>query len=264
MERITELDILSGKRLCTLRVLGSWSPDRHAPSPCGAILFEFEDLSVLCLSPLRFRASQQGSTYCLESGAIASFGFLMRLADSEMAATLVDAIGPSEGTWEGCWTHRAIPQMGARLEAVGAVNTSIDSWVMKFVFEGDAVHQLRYRPDLDGSLEFSEPEHRHRIEIIEVLHPNQPFGWLHPAAPLCFAFEEHCWPSAAMRDWPFSLRKALRASSEPERLRRDVLLRAMRARFAQHPRLQRRLTCLSYPVMCPDCPPDIYEALKAS
>lgn len=264
MERITELDFLRGKRLRAMRVLGPWNSDQRAPSPCGAILFEFENLRALCLSPLRFRVCQQGSAFWLESGAIAAFGFLTRLADPEIAATLVDMVRPGGGAWEGHWTERDIPQIGARVEAVGAIDTGIDSWAMQFVFENGDVQQLRYRLDLDGGLEFSEPEHRHRIKAIEVRDPDQPFGWLHPAAPLCFALEDHCWPSAAMRDWPFSLRKALRASSDPDRLRRDILLRAMRARFAQNPRLKRRLASLSYPVMCPDCPTDVYEALKVS
>lgn len=264
METIPAFDILHGKRLCAVRVLGSWNSDRKALSPCGAMLFKFETESLLCLSPLRFRASQQGTAFGLESGAMASFGFVTRIIDSEKSVMQAYAFGLGEGVWEGGWGMRHIPLVGSRVEAVGAVDTGIDSWAMNFVFEDGAVRQLRYRRDLDGGLEFSEPDHRHRIEVIEVLQPDQPFGWLHPAAPLWFAFENHCWPSAAMRDWPFSVRKTLRASPDPERLRRDILLRAMRARFAQHPRLQRRLACLSYPVLCPECPPDIYEALKAS
>ena len=132
---------------------------------------------------------------------------------------------------------------------------------MEFHFHDESKYELRYRLDLDGSLEFAKPDVRHCITAIEVLSPRQPFGWLHPAAPIPFVHENQCWTSAALRDWPFHLRKAMRNALHPGALRREILLAAMRARFQQSPQWMRRLAHVAYPVTCPDCPSDIYQAL---
>lgn len=257
-------DSLIGRSLRAVRALSPWILNAHAPSPSAAWLFEFDALTLVCLSPLRLRSSQNGSAFGLEGGDLASFGFRIHLADKDTASSMVPSLEPGSSRFEPGWLrlHR-IPLLGQKLTHVRAVRSGLDSWMLEFEFGDGSVRQMRYRLDLDGTLEFAEPGVRHDIGLIEVARPDQPFGWLHPAAPIPFVFDDCCWASAALRDWPFTLRKALRASPDPNGLRHDILLGAMRARFRQNVHWRRRLAHLARPVSCPDCPSDVYTTIKA-
>ena len=256
-------DALIGRRLDAVRALSPWSSSAHALSPSAAWQFQFGDLTLLCLSPLRLRSSQNGSTYGLDSGDWVSFGFRALLVDRETRSSMLVNAGQWSAWGESGWVRmHPVPPLGHRLTMVQACHTDVDGWVMEFIFDGGAQYHLRYRLDLDGSLEFSELDVRHTIAAIDVLSPRQPFGWLHPAAPIPFVLADCCWTSAALPDWPFHLRRAMGNATNSEQLRRDTLLAAMRARFQQNQHWQRRLEHLAYAVICPDCPSDIYEALR--
>jgi hypothetical protein len=263
-EGISPLDALHGRHLLGVTAISPWDPRLRQPSPSAALLLWFGDLSLLCVSPLRFRSSRHGSTFGLESGGTASFRFRIHLGDQETLSWLARV---RDNTWEWLESVRSrleLPQIGVRLARIRAVATDLDSWALEFVFGDGSIRHLRYRPDLDGSLEFNTPGVRHHIEVIEVSSPRQPFGWLHPAAPQPFVFRDFYWQSAALVHWPFFLRQAVRASPDPERAHNDILLGAMCARFQQNTQWRERLAHLVYPVACPDCPSDIYQALKAS
>lgn len=263
MESISAYGILRGRKLVSVRALGAWSANRHALSPSGALLFEFAGLSLLCCSPLRFRASQEGSHVGLASGATATFGFRVYLGPRDAAALLAAGLHESnDGSVSSRWTNLTLPSVGNHLDDIDAIQARDGTWEMEFAFERGITLRLRYRLDLDGSLEFAPASYRYEIDAIKVTGPDGPLGWLHPAAPNPFVLDQRRWKSASFRDWPFTLQKAMRTSAEPERRRHDVLLAAMAARFEQRPRLRRRVAQLRYPVVCADCPADIYDTLR--
>ena len=80
---------LIGRRLDSVQALSPWSSSTHALAPSAAWIFHFEERALLCLSPLRLRSSQQGSTFGLDSGQMVPYGFRVHLADRESIRAMV-------------------------------------------------------------------------------------------------------------------------------------------------------------------------------
>lgn len=137
------------------------------------------------------------------------------------------------------------------------------TWSVKMRFLGGS-YILAWRPDLDGCIEFAPLGHRYVIDRIAINNPAEAFGWLHPAYQHPFALDENCWRSAQVSDWPWPLRKALQSHHEPEKFYREMLSRALAARFRQTPSLRQRLLALRYPVQVKDVPEGLIQELAAA
>jgi hypothetical protein len=196
---------------------------------------------------------------------MARFCFRVRVGERRELFSLVTSLARDSEWQDRGWRRvnrsplydRRLTAVQARLEPEPGAG-----WTLVLQFDQLIEFHVRHRPDLDSALELTEPGRRTEVTVIEVSSPLSPFGWLHPAAPIPFVIGQQCWKTAAEKDWPLDIRKALRVHRSPDRLKHQVLLAAMRARFQQHHNWARRLRQVAYPVICSDCPTHIYEELS--
>ena len=256
---------LVGQKLCQL-----WAFDQDN-FPCstsnsllaGALAWEFEDAVLIFSSPLRHLHCTQGSVIGNEAGSLCDMGFRLTMLSFEDAdAWLARFAGRT--TVDAPHWRRLI---GQRLNAVHLVSNHPNQrqrWHMELVFNEVALPcQVTYRQDLDGLIEVCDSGDHFELREIEVSSPKQAFGWLHPAAPLEFILDEQMWRTAQMSDWPFSVRKQLQTSTQPDAFYRDTLSRALVARFRQHPRYRQRLQALQYPVTVKGVSEDVYAQVRS-
>jgi hypothetical protein len=254
---------LVGQKLCQL-----WAFDQDN-FPCstnssllaGAQAWEFEDAVLVFSSPLRHLHCAQGSVFGNELGGLCDVGFRATLLSHESAeAWLSRFVGRT--TVDASLWRRLI---GQRLNVIRVVSGNASCWQrwnMELAFSEEAQPcSVTYRSDLDGLIETSWGE-RFELQQIEVSSPKQAFGWLHPAAPLAFILGEQLWRSAQMSDWPFAVRKQLQTSAQPDAFYRDMLSRALVARFQQHPLFRQRLQALRYQVRVKGMPDGLLDELR--
>ncbi len=229
----------------------------------GVQAWEFDDAVLVFSSPLRHLHCAQGSVLGNESGGLCDVGFRVTLLDSESADAWLS-------NYTGCTTVDATHWrrlIGQRLNDIRVTPNNANHqqrWRMELTFSEEVKPcSVMYRSDLDGLIETSWGE-RFELQRIEVSSPKQAFGWLHPAAPLAFILGEQMWRSAQLSDWPFSVRKQLQTSTQPDALYRDTLSRALVARFQQHPRYRQRLQALQYPVRVKDVPEGVYAQVRSA
>lgn len=226
----------------------------------GAIVLRFDQTAVVCTSPLRYMQSQSGTFIAVPGGDwMASLGYRFTLTTQEEA----DLIFPSDLSRKviapGSWMPSTAPVL---LLAAMELQPQA-TWSVKMRFLGGS-YILAWRPDLDGCIEFAPLGHRYVIDRIAINNPAEAFGWLHPAYQHPFALDENCWRSAQVSDWPWPLRKALQSHHEPEKFYREMLSRALAARFRQTPSLRQRLLALRYPVQVKDVPEGLIQELAAA
>lgn len=215
----------------------------------GGIVLRFENLAVICSSPLRYMRSQVGTSLGLNSqGQLLSLGLRCAVAPHDVAdATLSmgrhrQSIQPRKLLLDESNDGLCAPPV-LLLTAISEVK---QGWALSMRFLG-GWYQLAYRLDLDGAIEFAPRGQRHDLKHIEVDDPTGEFGWLHPASPHPFALNGQYWRSAHPRDWPWPLRKAHACAAD---VRHEAILTdALQAKFDQHPELHRRLQALQIPVM---------------
>ena len=254
---------LVGQRLCQL-----WAFDQdHFPDHTGQTLlagaqaWEFEDAVLVFSSPVRHLHSTQGSIIGDDAGSLCDVGFRATLLALESADAWLSRFTGGSTVDASHWRRL----IGQRLNAVNLAPNSAghrQRWRMELVFSEEAQPcSVVYRPDLDGLIETSWGS-RFELQRIEVSSPKQAFGWLHPAAPLAFILGEQMWRSAQTSDWPFSVRKQLQTSEQPDAFYRDTLSRALVARFQQHPRYRQRLQALQYPLTVKGIPDGLLDELR--
>lgn len=254
---------LVGQRLCQF-----WAFDQdHYPDHtrqtllAGAQAWEFESVVLVFSSPLRHLHCAQGSVIGNQAVGLCDMGLRVTLLALDGADVWLSQFA-------GC-TMVDAPQwrrlIGQRLCAVHLVSNNSDHrqrWRMELAFSEEAQPcSVAYRPDLDGLIETSWGS-RFELQQIEVSSPKQAFGWLHPAAPLAFILGEQMWRSAQTSDWPFSVRKQLQTSEQPDAFYHDTLSRALVARFQQHPRYRQRLQALQYPLTVKGIPDGLLDELR--
>lgn len=219
----------------------------------GGMVLHFDSLALVCTSPLRYRRGQNGARI----GDV-DLGYRLTLVAREDAdlcfppCVARTTIAPADW-FAGLGSVQPLLLLVILEECAGA-------WVLTWRFVNDALLQLGYRPDLDGCIELAPVGHRFTLGRIAVKSPADAFGWLHPASAYSFVLDGYCWRSAHPRDWPWPLRKALQ--SQPAGVRyREVMRRALLARFQQHDNLRRRLRMLCYAVNVADVPAGLIEEL---
>lgn len=269
----TPYPALIGQRLAAVRVFEPWqaclAPTADVgPAPLfGGVALEFERQALLLTSPLRFLSSEQGSQYGMADERMLVLGFRMTLCD----ASELDAFLPVTYCRQGLghWPRGLSPSLPMAGDVLASLHVGESGCVasqcsIELGFHSGKRYQLRYRVELDGSIELVSPGIAHHwIDAITVLGPDQDFGWLHPAAPLDFVLDDRHWKSAKVSDWPFVLRKRLQSCTDPAIFYRHILRRTFLARFGQRPTYRQRLLALRYPVYCKDVPGGLIEEIAA-
>lgn len=232
----------------------------------GAIALHFDQIAVVCTSPLRFMQSQSG-TFIAAPGVdcMASLGYRLTLTAQEYADLMFPSALSRKVIAPESWILSADPITGATapvLLLAAMEQQPQATWSVKMRFLGGS-YTLAWRPELDGSVEFAPSGHRHAIDRIAVNSPAEAFGWLHPAYQHPFVLDENCWRSAQVSDWPWPLRKVLQSHHEPEKFYLETLCRALAARFRQVPSLRQRLLALRYPVQVEGVPDGLIQEVAA-
>ena len=229
----------------------------------GVQALGFDDTVLVLSAPLRHLHCAQGSILGNETGDLCDMGFRATLLDSESAEAWLSSYTGGMSVNAPHWRRL----IGQRLNDIRVTPNNANHqqrWRMELTFSEEVKPcSVMYRSDLDGLIETSW-ESRFELQRIEVSSPKQAFGWLHPAAPLAFILGEQMWRSAQLSDWPFSVRKQLQTSTQPDALYRDTLSRALVARFQQHPRYRQRLQALQYPVRVQDVPEGVYAQVRSA
>lgn len=230
----------------------------------GAIVLHFEQAAAVFMSPLRYSRCQRGMAVdALGDGALSDLGYRFTLLDAEDATRWVLPCSLSRLTVDAeSWLLPSwLDQPPPPLLLSTALATTKDGVSVRLRLLHGGWHQLTYRLDLDGCIEFSPAGHHfHPAEPITVSSPQSEFGWLHPASPYPFALDDRCWRSAHPRDWPWPLLRAWR-SQPTDALYRGTMRRALLARFARHDRLHARLLALRRSVSVEGVPDGLIEEI---
>lgn len=231
----------------------------------GAIVLHFEQAAAVFMSPLRYSRCQRGTAVdALGDGALSDLGYRFTLLDAEDATRwvlpcLLSRLTVDAESWLlPSWLDQPPSPL---LLSTALATTTKDGVSVRLRLLHGGWHQLTYRLDLDGCIEFSPAGHHfHPAEPITVSSPQSEFGWLHPASPYPFALDGRCWRSAHPRDWPWPLLWAWR-SQPTDVLYRGTMRRALLARFAQHDRLHARLLALRRSVSVEGVPDGLIEEI---
>ena len=232
----------------------------------GAIVLHFEQAAAVFMSPLRYSRCQRGTAVdALDDCALSDLGYRFTLLDAEDATRWVLPCSLSRLTVDAeSWLLPSrSDQPPPPLLLSTTLTTAKDGVSVGLRLLRGGWHQMTYRLDLDGCIEFSPAGHHfHPAESITVSSPQSEFGWLHPASPYPFALDDRCWRSAHPRDWPWPLLRVWR-SQPTDALYRDTMRRALLARFAQHDRLRPRLLALRRSVSVEGVPDGLIEEVAA-
>ena len=255
---LTKIELIEPWR-CTGRAAGVVGRSLLA----GAMALHFEDLALICTSPLRYLRSglgtQLAATY---AESMLSLGYRIHVVDSGEA----DLFLPSGS----CRLTLASKDMQAHglfgaeppLVLFHGVHEGIDLASINLRLLGSDWFRLAYRHDLDGAIEFAPCESRHQLTTVNVTCPNDEFGWLHPASAHPFVLDNRHWKTAHPRDWPWPLARAWRSQPTSSEYR-QVMKAALLARFSQHDKLRRRLKAIQCPVTVAGVPEGLIEEVAA-
>lgn len=157
----TPFPALIGQRLAAVQVFEPWqAPLSPTEAPGSALLFGgaafvFERQALILTSPLRYRSKPVGSYYGLPDGRSVSLGYRVTLCDSgELNAFL--PMAASLPHWLG-WKTLSLPVVGDVLNSLQVIASrwAADGWEVELSFQAGFRYYLRYRPELDGTIEVS-------------------------------------------------------------------------------------------------------------
>lgn len=261
-------DVLLLRELTKVELIDPWRMNSRAAGAAGrsllagAMALHFGDMALICMSPLRYSHSNQGTQIAASTGDdMLSLGYRINVVDTSDTYLVLPSgsscltMTTEDMRLRGLLTREPPIQLLQGVHA-GQAHASIQLRLL-----GVGWCQLTYRPELDGAIEFAPVGTHHQMEAITVSSPNDEFGWLHPASPYPFALNDRCWRSADPGDWPWPLRKALQSHHEPAMFYRDTLCQALTARFRQTSRLRQRLLALRYPAQVKDVPDGLIEEI---
>lgn len=214
----------------------------------GAMALHFEDLALICTSPLRYLRSGLGTQLAAtDAESMRSLGYRIHFVDSAEADFFLPS-GSSRLTLtsKDMQTH-GLSGVEPPLVLLHGIHEGLDLSSINLRLLGSDWFQLSYRSDLDGAIEFVPCGSRHQLTTVNVTCPNDEFGWLHPASPHPFVLDGHYWRTAHPRDWPWPLAKGLQSQPAGDAYR-DTMRRALLARFSQHDALRRRLEAVDRPI----------------
>lgn len=225
----------------------------------GAMALHFGELAVICSSPLRYAHTEWGTAIAAWSGnGLLSLGYRVSVVPTEDAGLVLPigscglTVSAKDLRSRGLLGTEPLLMLQQRLTEDGGAGT------IQLRVAGADWFQLIYRRDLDGAIEFSPVGARHHIEAITVDSPADEFGWLHPASAHPFVLDGQYWRTAHPRDWPWPLAREWRSQPASEGYR-QIMRRALLARFRQHPCLMRRLLALQCAVSVAGVPVGLIE-----
>lgn len=252
---------LAGQTVVALRVCEPWVaalPPTAGPAPLfGAIGLQCDRHALLCYAPVRYLGNPQGSRIGLHGGGTAELSFRVSLCAVDELEHWLPLAGGAH------WSHRAnpvLPMPGEVLAEAPQMVRDRDSgpWQLEFRFRTDRCFRLLYRPDMDASLQFAPVEVGYSLNRVEVMGPEEDFGWLHPLRLRKFVVDGVLWESAKV--WPIQVLRASRDAVDPQGFFRHTWRNALRAYFKQcPPSYRRRLIELCYPVQVQGIPTGVIE-----
>ncbi|MBK1683215.1 hypothetical protein [Rhodoferax fermentans] len=252
---------LAGQTVVAFRVCEPWAaalPPTEDPAPLfGAIVLGCNRHALLCHSPVRHLGNPQGSKIGLHGGGTAELPFRASLCEAEDLEYWLPLTGGAH------WSHCASPVLPTPGEALAEAPQMVrdgDSgpWQLEFRFRTGRCFRLQYRPDMDASLQFAPVEVGYSLNRVEIMGPEEDFGWLHPLRLRKFVVDGVLWESAKV--WPIQVLRANRESADPQGFFRHTWRNALRAYFKQcPPSYRRRLIELRYPVQVQGIPAGVIE-----
>ena len=229
----------------------------------GAMALHFEDLALICTSPLRYLRSGLGTQLAAtDAESMRSLGYRIHFVDSAEADFFLPS-GSSRLTLtsKDMQTH-GLSGVEPPLVLLHGIHEGLNLSSINLRLLGRGWLRLAYRHDLDGAIEFAPFESRHQLKAINVTCLGDEFGWLHPASPHPFVLDGQYWRTAHPRDWPWPLAREWRSQPTSDGYRR-AMRAALMARFSQHDKLRRRLKAMQCPVTVAGVPEGLIEEVAA-
>ena len=225
----------------------------------GGVVLYFDDVALVCTSPLRTGLRSKGTAVALASGGIGALGYCLTLIDVDEAGAIASP----------CRYRRTVP--GHELPFARDANDPLTVLLLDLAERNSAVSctlrmrllgagwcELTYRADLDGCIELVANGQGCEVECVTVSNTDDTLGYLSPASTYPFALDGACWKSAHPRDWPWPLARECRSQPNSSEYR-QVMKAALLARFQQHPVLRRRLLALRCTVSVAGVPAGLIE-----
>ncbi len=158
----TPYPALIGQRLAAVRVFEPWQAplaptEALAPGLLfGGVAFVFDQQALILTSPLRYRSKPVGSYYGLPDGRSVSLGYRVTLCDADELNAFLP-IAASLPHWLG-WQALSLPAIGDALKSlqVAASHWVAGGWEIELSFQAGLRYCLRYRAELDGSIEVAQ------------------------------------------------------------------------------------------------------------
>ena len=158
----TPFPALIGQWLAAVWVLQPWQahqPPTEALRPTllfGGVAFVFERQALILTSPLRYRKKPLGSYYGLLDGRSVCLGFRVTLCDADELNAFLP-IAACLPHWLG-WQALSLPSIGDALKSLQVVASrwAADGWDIELSFQAGLRYCLRYRAELDGSIEVAQ------------------------------------------------------------------------------------------------------------
>ena len=223
----------------------------------GAIVLQFNQHALPCHAPLRYLAKPQGSKIGLHGGGVAELPFRASLCDVDELEHWLPRTGGAH------WPHRVSPVLPMSGEILAEAPPLVRGggcghWQLEFRFRTGKCLRLQYRPDMDVSPQFAPVEVDYSLNRIQVMGPEDDFGWLHPLRMRTFVVGGVLWKSAKV--WPILVLRNGREAIDPKGLFRHTWHTASRAYFKQSPpNYRRRLIELRDPVRVQGIPNGVID-----
>lgn len=230
----------------------------------GAMAIHFVDSALVFRSPLRFASCQTGTVIGVRSsGAPLTLGYRFDLVPSEDVDGLFAACEPRLSLTPDQWSGLSRFGKAEPVLLLADLSCLGKDYFLRLRLLDRGWCSVSYRPDLDGAIELSPESARVEVPRVVVNSPADEFGWLHPASAYPFVLDGQYWLTAYPRDWPWPLAKGLQ--SQPSgAFFKEVMTRALHARFTQHESLRRRLLNMMTTVDVNGLPWGLFDGVRRS
>lgn len=225
----------------------------------GGVVLYFDDVALVCTSPLRTGLRSKGTAVALASGGIGALGYCLTLLD----------VAEAGGIASTCLYRRIVsghdlpfarqandPHTVLLLDLAEENSAGVCTLRMRLLGAGWC--ELAYRADLDGCIELVADGQGCEVECVTVSSSDDTLGYLSPSSAYPFALNGAYWKSAHPRDWPWPLAREWRSQPNSSEFR-QIMKTALLARFEQHPALRRRLLALQCTVSVAGVPAGLIE-----
>ena len=258
-------DDLLFQTLCRIELMDPWRTPLQQPGAVGSsllaggVVLYFDDVALVCTSPLRTGLRSKGTAVALASGGIGALGYCLTLLD----------VAEAGGIASTCLYRRIVsghdlpfarqandPHTVLLLDLAEENSAGVCTLRMRLLGAGWC--ELAYRADLDGCIELVADGQGCEVECVTVSSSDDTLGYLSPSSAYPFALNGAYWKSAHPRDWPWPLAREWRSQPNSSEFR-QIMKTALLARFEQHPALRRRLLALQCTVSVAGVPAGLIE-----